>query len=72
MRISHLRNPMLCGYTLGQSTLELLESHAYLGVEINNNLTWKKQNKTKQKNKTKQNKQTNKNKKKNKEKKTYM
>lgn len=40
MRLTHIRKPKLFEYKLGQSTLEVTSCHAYLGVDITNNLTW--------------------------------
>lgn len=42
MKITHSRSPKLYEYTLGQHTLEETSCHAYLGVDITNNLTWNK------------------------------
>ena len=40
MRLTHSRNPKICNYKLGQTTLETTSSYPYLGVDITNSLTW--------------------------------
>ena len=42
MRITHIRKPKLYEYKLGSHTLEETSCHAYLGVDITNNLNWNK------------------------------
>ena len=40
MRITHVRNPKIFDYKLGECILEETNSHPYLGVNITNNLSW--------------------------------
>ena len=40
MRLTHARNTKLFDYKLGECILDETDSHAYLGVNITNNLSW--------------------------------
>ena len=40
LRITHKKTPLDAEYTLGNSVLQQIKSHSYLGVEINQDLKW--------------------------------
>jgi hypothetical protein len=42
MRLTHARSPNQFNYKLGDSILQEVDNHPYLGVTISNNLTWNK------------------------------
>ena len=40
MPIIHKKVPLLFGYTMNNSTLELVKNYPYLGVSLTDNLSW--------------------------------
>ena len=40
MHITHKKNPVRTSYQMGDSVLETVTNHTYLGVELNNKLSW--------------------------------